>query len=74
MSEKKCRFCEAIELQAFINERHGKPAGIKNVLSVALVSCSVIDGQRRGRSTDYMKDGKGYPLNFCPECGKKVET
>lgn len=70
----KCKFCEAIERQEFISERHCTPAGIGNVLSVALVSHSVIDGHLRGRSTDYMKNGKGYPLKFCPECGRRVEA
>ena len=22
---------------------------------------------------DYIQDGDGCPLNFCPECGKKLE-
>lgn len=69
----KCKFCEAIELQRFISEHHGKPAEIESVLSVALVSHSVIDGHLRGRTTDYMKNGKGYPLKFCPECGKEIK-
>jgi len=69
----KCRFCEAVKLQKFFGERHSAPQGIETVLAVALVSHSVIDGQKRGRSTDYMKDGDGFPLNFCPVCGKKVE-
>ena len=25
-------------------------------------------------ATDYMKDGKGYPLNYCPSCGKRVKN
>lgn len=71
--KQECPFCEAVKLQKFFNERHSKPEGIENVLAVALVSHSVINGQKRGRSTDYMKDGEGFPLNFCPVCGKRVE-
>jgi len=26
------------------------------------------------RVCGYMKDGKGYPLNYCPSCGKRVKN
>ena len=68
----KCPFCDAINLQKFIEEKQGKLAGIKTALSVALVSHAVVNGRRCGRSTDYMKNGEGFPLNFCPSCGKRL--
>lgn len=72
--KKKCPFCEAIALQRFIEERHSKPAGFGMALSAALISYAVVNGRKCGRTTDYMKDGKGYPLNYCPSCGKRVKN
>lgn len=72
--DKKCPFCEAIALQRFIEEHHSKPAGFGMALSAALVSYAVVNGRKCGRTTDYMKDGKGYPLNYCPSCGKRVKN
>ena len=72
--KKKCPFCEAIALQRFIEEHHSKPAGFGMALSAALVSYAVVNGRKCGRTTDYMKDGKGYPLNYCPSCGKRAEA
>jgi hypothetical protein len=28
----------------------------------------------QGRSTDYRFHGTGYKLNYCPECGKKMDA
>lgn len=72
--KKKCTFCEAIALQRFVEERYNKPAGIGMVLSAAIVSHAVVNGRKCGRTTDYMKDGKGYKLNYCPSCGKRVKN
>ena len=69
---EKCPFCDAVNLQKFIEERTGNAAGIKTALSVALVSYAVVDRRKSGRSTDYMKNGEGFPLNFCPSCGKRL--
>lgn len=35
---------------------------------------AVVNGRKCGRTTDYMKDGKGFPLNYCPSCGKRVKN
>lgn len=72
MKNKKCPFCEAMELQKFIYKRNA-PEGIGNDMRAALVIHSVINEKRCGRTTDYMKDGKGFPLNFCPSCGERVK-
>lgn len=53
---------------------NSKPAGFGMALSAALVSYAVVNGRKCGRTTDYMKDGKGYPLNYCPSCGKRVKN
>ena len=74
LSEKERREREAIALQRFIEERHSKPAGFGMALSAALISYAVVNGRKCGRTTDYMKDGKGYPLNYCPSCGKRVKN
>ena len=58
----------------YIEEHHSKPAGFGMALSAALVSYAVVNGRKCGRTTDYMKDGKGYPLNYCPSCGKRVKN
>jgi hypothetical protein len=73
-NEKECPFCKAITLQRDIEERFSKPAGIEIKLSVALVSHAVVNGRENGRTTDYMKRGKGFPLEYCPSCGKRVKN
>lgn len=72
--KKKCPFCEAIALQRFVEEHHSKPAGFGMALSAALVSYAVVNGRKCGRTTDYMKEGKGFPLNYCHSCGKRVKN
>lgn len=32
----------------------------------------IVGGKIRSRKIHYMKNGIGYPLRFCPECGKKL--
>lgn len=73
-NEKECPFCEAVALQRDIAERFSKPAGIGTKLSVALVTYALVNGRECGRSTNYMKRGKGFPLEYCPSCGKRVKN
>ena len=66
---KHCSFCEALENHKFASK------GEKNVdraYRAALLEVLFFCGDRRGRSVDYIKDGEGGPLNFCPECGKEL--
>ena len=72
--KKKCPFCEAIALQRFIEEHHSKPAGFGMALSAALVSYAVVNGRKCGRTTDYMKDGKGYVVEFLNSKGFKIDA
>ena len=37
-------------------------------------SYTVINGEKRGRTTDYMERGEGFPLRFCPMCGERVKN
>ena len=74
--ERFCPFCESVELlnrleRQFSKERE-RQRGI--VLTVALVEHTVINGEKRGRTTDYMERGEGFPLRFCPMCGERVKN
>lgn len=71
-NEKQCPFCEAVALQRDIEERFNKPAGQRIKLSIALVSHTVVNRRECGRITHYMKRGKGFPLKYCPSCGKQL--
>lgn len=51
-----------------------EPRSALEMFTAALVSYAVVNGRKCGRTTDYMKDGKGYPLNYCPSCGKRVKN
>lgn len=71
---KPCPFCERIEdgkkyERLFLHECE------EYIFTVAFVEHIKRNGHiLKGRTTDYMQDGKGYPLNYCPVCGKKVEV
>lgn len=66
--QKTCPFCKAVELQRKLENL----LEFETVLSAALVSHVIVNGERRGRTTDFMQSGKGYPLRFCPSCGKPL--
>lgn len=71
----ECRVCG----YRFTPERENiytaeEPRSALEMLTAALVSYAVVNGRKCGRTTDYMKDGKGYPLNYCPSCGKRVKN
>ena len=58
-----------------IREKIAEELGVRlQYINSALVSYAVVNGRKCGRTTDYMKDGKGYPLNYCPSCGKRVKN
>lgn len=64
---KMCSFCEKTEII-----RKYRSPDYKTVLSVAIVDDIGLDGNNRGRTTHYKAKGNGFPLRFCPECGKKT--
>ena len=77
-----CRFCEAYELNdrvsRFKAERPDLYGGEEWCceMTVALVIhewTKRIGKRNAGRTTDYRYRGLGYKLNYCPECGKKLE-
>lgn len=69
----KCEFCENLEFQKVLDSANNE---IINAYSVAFVVRSWTEAkgeERAGRITDYRDKGKGYQLNYCPECGRKIE-
>lgn len=75
MSGNKCEFCDTLEVHHYADNLP-TPDGIKllHEYRVALVCRSWKKGNKlhAGRTTDYMRAGRGYPLNYCPECGRPL--
>lgn len=69
---KMCLFCEAYDGKRQIADRF-LTNGQRVDISVAIVERYFTRADRfAGRSLDYINDGKGTPLNYCPTCGKKL--
>mgnify|MGYP006991699888 CR=1 FL=1 len=71
-----CEFCRVMAN----NRRFDKVAkknfpDISQRYSVAIVQRTFVKGRRgsQGRTTDYRYRGIGYKLNYCPECGAKMD-
>lgn len=64
-----CKFCEEY---AFLRELP-HPDDIKNEYTVAIVGWSIIEKKRRGRTVTFKHNGVGFPLKYCPECGKELK-
>jgi|GEM_PF-722472 len=73
---KPCQFCKAIELfrWGFGISKRNHPEFIEERYSVAIVRRLFIKGRPGIWSaiTDFRDRGRGYALNFCPECGKAI--
>lgn len=67
---KKCSFCEALEIHKQVEKYSDK--GITRRHRATLLVLTSYNGNEAGRGVDYISDGKGCPLNYCPECGKKL--
>lgn len=71
----ECQFCSSLQMYKQ-SARFWKKYDGDNLLheyTVALVvrSWTKEKGkQRAGRTTDYRRQGIGFKLNYCPECGK----
>ncbi len=69
-----CRFCESLEfkknLKAMRTELEKQL--FKEKYTVALVSRTFGPYGNCGRTIDYGFRGCGYPLKYCPICGKKI--
>lgn len=62
---KHCVFCKS-----YHNHRQFYfDSPYDHVFKVALVCHTKINGELRGRSTNYNARGIGFKLNYCPECG-----
>lgn len=72
-----CSFCEAMKTNKNIDITSKKffPEQERRY-SVAIVKRLFVKGRygSQSTSTDYRYRGCGYPLNYCPECGKKMEV
>lgn len=64
-----CKFCEEYNLM----QEMATQSEIPLHFSAALLDHLEVNGDLRGKTTHYMKDGVGFPLKFCPECGKNLE-
>lgn len=85
IEQKQCKFCEALERNKRANgiinynqdpEERKSLGKYMTAYTVALVVHNWYKehGKRTaGRSTDYRCRGLGYSLNYCPECGRKVQ-
>lgn len=77
----KCNFCEALEASKRIAERLARNDPdldeFEERYSVAIVQRTFRKGVDycRGTMTDhgFRHYADGYPLNFCPECGKSLK-
>ena len=73
---KKCEFCDTLAINSNIDEYAYSfiDADLCHDYTVALVIHSYKKGHKKecGRITDFRKNGLGYELNFCPECGRKL--
>ena len=75
MTVIKCKFCIAMEASRkadTILKKHDPDWSHR--YSVAIVRRLFIKGRKGScaTSTDYRYRGCGYPLNFCPECGREL--
>lgn len=68
-----CPFCDAYATHRQISARF-RAEGLRRDIAVAIVEHIFNQkGRCSGRSLDYIKDGKGALLNYCPTCGRKLE-
>ena len=74
--ERFCLFCESLEWRKRLERNFNRENEEKKkiLFSVAIVEHTVINGKKRGRITEYMKQGEGFPLHFCPMCGKQIKN
>lgn len=63
-----CKFCEDYAFRRELPH----PDDMKAEYTVAIVKWLIFNKQRKGRTVAYKRNGVGFPLNYCPECGKKL--
>ena len=83
MENKKCIFCEEYRSHKAVNdfkrghfEYYGGEAWLQYEIKAAMVIRTWRPGYKRqaSRVTDYRNQGCGYSLNYCPECGKRLNV
>lgn len=67
---KKCSFCEIYDIHQEINKHHSE---FPTILRAVILKVHTMRGQKVRTGTDYIKNGLGAPLRYCPECGKKLK-
>ena len=69
-----CRFCKSLEFKKELNARRTELEKqlFKEKYTVAIVNRTLGPYGKCGRTTDYGFRGCGYPLKYCPMCGKKI--
>ena len=67
--ERDCSPAAVLGYAMMEGKKFKTTVSVQTIYKTLLFFC----GDRRGRSVDYIQDGDGCPLNFCPECGKKLE-
>ena len=65
---KQCVFCKSYQS----HKQMYADSPREHIFKVALVCHTKINGELRGRSTNYNTRGVGFKLNYCPECGKDM--
>lgn len=67
----RCLFCDEISFKKEM-DKGNKDRLTKHSYTLAIVKNSKRKGVGNGRSVYFKRNGIGYPLNFCPECGSVV--
>lgn len=68
----ECSFCKALSIYKFAEERSEEGFSYRHRAALLTVTKHNNSGNE-ARSVDYIKNGKGCPLNYCPECGKRLK-
>lgn len=72
MRKSRCKFCKSFAFHVDMRKRSGRETGIQTEFSAALVSDFFVGQRYHSASTSYRDCGLGWELNFCPECGQKL--
>ena len=67
-----CLFCEAYDCKRQIADWFLTNGQRVDNSDAIVVRSFTREDRFGGRSLDYINDGKGAPLNYCPTCGKKL--
>lgn len=67
----ECSFCEALETWKRLEGL--ADSGVTYKYGAAIVQSLYYKKIPRGRSVNYIRNGLGCPLNFCPECGRSFQ-